>query len=422
MSINPIATIEEDNEVYERVCKNLIHYVEGSGEGRSDPALAPVMADYVAISRNKVKVEHAKRAAFALERWIQSQKEVKSQKALSSEYEISKLNAERELQDKRQELDKIGEKHEAAWDDLSKKHEKNDAELRKKLETYEIQMRREREALQYLTDNDPSLPKVEEEISNAKVEVVRKQTHVSAGEQQLELKEAEEKKARDNFSATVVDLKLRQPMGAGSIDVREESLPGARLPMSKILQWLGGSEIIQRTQRMTRQQLEELFFFLHKTGFDLNVEFYGRQSSRQYLSGKSRLVNGSNETADDMRLRMARALTPVSHEFPEWGLEVKSRLNAKEENAREQKVSEQREAATVQEASRKELYSPAAFKKTMKRVLLDSDDSYEPPPSPNAKRARRECASRPPLMNRNDPVHSSPPRGLFDNNAISKEE
>uniref|UniRef100_A0A6S8U331 Uncharacterized protein n=1 Tax=Chaetoceros debilis TaxID=122233 RepID=A0A6S8U331_9STRA len=203
MSINPIATIEEDNEVYERVCKNLIHYVEGSGEGRSDPALAPVMADYVAISRNKVKNEHAKRAAFALERWIQSQKEVKSQKALSSEYEISKLNAERELQDKRQELDKIGEKHEAAWDDLSKKHEKNDAELRKKLETYEIQMRREREALQYLTDNDPSLPKVEEEISNTKVEVVRKQTHVSAGEQQLELKEAEAKKARDNYSATI---------------------------------------------------------------------------------------------------------------------------------------------------------------------------------------------------------------------------
>ena len=175
--INPIATIEEDNEVYERVCKNLIDYVEGSGEGRSDPALAPVMADYVAISRNKVKKEHAKRAAFRLERWIQSQKEVKSQKALSSEYEISKLNAERELQDKWQELGKIGEKHEAAWDDISKKHEKNDEELRKKLETYEIQKRREREALQYLTDNDPSLPKVEEEISNAKVEVVRKQTH-----------------------------------------------------------------------------------------------------------------------------------------------------------------------------------------------------------------------------------------------------
>ena len=168
MSINPIATIEEDNEVYERVCKNLIDYVEGSGEGRSDPALAPVMADYVAISRNKVKKEHAKRAAFRLERWIQSQKEVKSQKALSSEYEISKLNAERELQDKWQELGKIGETHEAAWDDLYKKHEKNDEELRKERETYEIQKRREREALRYLTDNDPSLPKVEEEISNGK--------------------------------------------------------------------------------------------------------------------------------------------------------------------------------------------------------------------------------------------------------------
>ena len=56
---------------------------------------------------------------------------------------------------------------------------------------------------------------------------------VSAGEQQLELKEAEAKKARDNYSATIDYLKLRQPMGAGSLDVQEESLPGARLPMSK---------------------------------------------------------------------------------------------------------------------------------------------------------------------------------------------
>ena len=75
------------------------------------------MADYV-VAINKVKNEHTKRAAFDLERWSQSEKEVKSQKALNSEYDISKLNAEQELQDKRQELNKIGEKHEAAWDNL----------------------------------------------------------------------------------------------------------------------------------------------------------------------------------------------------------------------------------------------------------------------------------------------------------------
>ena len=60
------------------------------------------------------------------------------------------------------------------------------------------------------------------------------------GEHNLELKEAEAKKARDKNSATVNDLKMRQAMGVGSIDVvQEESLPGARLPMSTILQWLG---------------------------------------------------------------------------------------------------------------------------------------------------------------------------------------
>ena len=76
-----------------------------------------------------------------------------------------------------------------------------------------------------------------------------------------------------------------------------------------------------------------------------------------------------------MCLRMTIALTPRSHELPEWAFEVKNRLHEKEANAREQKVAEQRKAATVQESNRLELYSPAAFQKTLKRVLLDSDES-----------------------------------------------
>ena len=130
MSDDPTATPEEETQVYKDVCQNLVPYVL---LGRGDRQLETLMYDYVHADRRAVKNDQTKLVTFARDNVVQAENDVKVQKKIIADYQISELNSKRELQDKERELHEIGKQHHTQWDRLSEHHEQIDQELQEQM-------------------------------------------------------------------------------------------------------------------------------------------------------------------------------------------------------------------------------------------------------------------------------------------------
>ena len=105
MAADPTATPEEETQVYKDVCQNLVPYVL---LGRGDRQLETLMYDYVHADRRAVKNDQTKLVTFARDNVVQAENDVKVQKKIVADYHILKLNAKRELQDKKRKFLEIG--------------------------------------------------------------------------------------------------------------------------------------------------------------------------------------------------------------------------------------------------------------------------------------------------------------------------
>ena len=208
----------------------------------------------------------------------------------------------------------------------------------------------------------------------------------------------EECQAKDKHFKAVEDLKLRQAMGGGAVCSNKE-LPGARIPISQTVEWLGG---IDRFQNMNRTQMENVFKFLSKTGLRLNPELNDSIS----LCGRTRNL-GANETVKEMRLRLAKALTPKDHQLPNWAIDIQTELYREEHHAGLVRNIAKNIATQNQEYQRDELYSPNAFNNTRKRVL-EATQSYELSDSPTLKKLRTKGSNS--IL--------CPPTGTFSNDDV----
>jgi len=319
------------------------------------------------------------------------------------------LKGKRELQDKEQELEKVGNEHQTKWNHLSERHRQMDDMVKERIrrmnEVHDAQKEGERKQLEITQENNPSLRRLADEIESARGDLTIIVNKHRAAQQQLTSKEAAAQKSREEYSRTIKELKLRQGMGAGSFDpahVHEERLPGARTDVPQLVDINGIKDLSQK-------QLTQVFHFLSNTGFCQNIAFYGRgDEARNLLAGRSK-VKGKHESLFAMRLRLAKALTPIGTKLPEWASAIERDLHVAKENVVLLKDAVGRKVTKTREEARQALYSPRAFVKTKKRLFEVPDTSYEEPvPSSFVKRARtggkraRTDGARPPLVNLND--------------------
>ena len=168
MSDDATATTEEEDKVYKVLCGNLLHHIEGLG----DPKLEKLTDDYVNPNRRAVKSEQTKRVTIARENVIQDEKDGKVQKKVVSDYANTELKGKRELQDKEQELEKVGNEHHTKWNHLSKRHRQMDdmvkERIRRMYEAHDAQKEGERKQLEITQENNPSLRRLADEIESAR--------------------------------------------------------------------------------------------------------------------------------------------------------------------------------------------------------------------------------------------------------------
>ena len=168
MSDDATATTEEEDKVYKGVCGNLFPHLEGLG----DPKLEKLTDDYVNPNRRAVKSDQTERVTIARENAIQDEKNVKVQKKVVSDYANTELKGKRELQDKEQELENVGNEHQTKWNHLSERHRQMDdvvkERIRKMNEAHNAQTEGERKQIEFTQENNPSLRRLADEIESAR--------------------------------------------------------------------------------------------------------------------------------------------------------------------------------------------------------------------------------------------------------------